>query len=63
VAKASTPQYVYILTINSFIVKLTLYTAMPKLYHVVFSKDYKEVSILDNLLKVVDDGRVRLLHA
>ena len=26
---------------------------MTKLYHVVFSKDYQEVTILDNSLKVV----------
>jgi hypothetical protein len=40
-------------------VKLTLHTAMPKLYHVVFSQDDHEISILDHMLQVVNGGRVR----
>jgi hypothetical protein len=43
-------------------VKLTLHTGMRKLYHVVFSQDDHEVSILDHMLEVVDGGRLRLLY-
>jgi hypothetical protein len=34
---------------------------MRKLYHIVFSQDDHEVSILDHMLQVVDGGRLRLL--
>jgi len=37
----------------------TLY--IPKLYHVVFSNNFRNVSILDNTLKVVDGGEFVLL--
>lgn len=33
---------------------------MPKLYHIVFSEDYQEVSILDHKLQVIDGGEARL---
>ena len=47
----------------SLFVKLTLHTAMPKLYHVVFSEDYREVSILGHMLQQVDSGELRLLYS
>ncbi|KAN0124749.1 hypothetical protein V8E52_001301 [Russula decolorans] len=36
---------------------------MEKLYHVVFSKDHQEVSVLDHMLQIVDGGELRLLSS
>lgn len=33
---------------------------IPKLHHVIFSKDYQEISILDHLLRPIDAGKLRL---
>jgi hypothetical protein len=41
--------------------KLTLSADIPNLYHVVFSNDYKDVSIVDHILRPVPGGDLRLL--
>jgi hypothetical protein len=46
-----------------FFFKLTLHIDVPKLYHVVFSNGYQDVSILDNLLRPVHGGEPRLLSS
>lgn len=33
---------------------------MPKLYHAIFGNDYRDVSVLDHLLRPVDGGEMTL---
>lgn len=50
------------LSIRFPFLKLTLHTDIPELYHVVFTNDYRDVSILDHLLRPVAGGELRLLY-
>jgi len=43
--------------------KLTLHTDIANLYHVVFSNNYRNVSVLDKSLQPVNGGELRLLYS
>jgi hypothetical protein len=48
-------------SVMPLLIQLSLNSDLPKLHHVVFSDNFRDVSILDNKLNLVDNGEIRLL--